>query len=63
MFFFSLTFLFSFFFFFMMFSFDFTALLHTYFKLEDISTLKITGLEGKEFIDSLKNDVTKTKLF
>lgn len=37
-------------------SFDFTALLHTYFKLEDISTLKITGLEGKEFIDSLKND-------
>jgi len=35
--------------------FDFTTLLHTYFKLNDISTCKLTGFAGCHFLDKVVN--------
>jgi len=32
---------------------DFTSAFHTYFELSDVSTLKIKGLQGKKYLDSL----------
>ncbi|KAF7543823.1 hypothetical protein G7Z17_g10421 [Cylindrodendrum hubeiense] len=34
-------------------SFDFQTLLHTYFKVNDISSIEVSGLEDSEFIDKL----------
>lgn len=36
-------------------SFDFTTLLHTYFKVDDITSCKITGFNGCQFADKVKN--------
>lgn len=35
-------------------TFDFTALLHTYFRTDDISLVEITGFKGVSYIDKLK---------
>jgi glucose-6-phosphate 1-epimerase len=37
--------------------FDFTAALHTYFNVSDVSKISVTGLEDTEFIDTLDNTV------
>lgn len=36
-------------------SFDFTTLLHTYFKVNDITTSKIIGFKGCQYLDKVKN--------
>lgn len=36
--------------------FQFTALLHTYFNVESIDSVKIEGLKGLQFSDKLKNN-------
>ena len=42
-------------------SFEFQFLLHTYFKVSDISKVAITGLSGTEYIDKVLNASTHTQ--
>lgn len=41
--------------------FDLQVLLHTYFKVEDISSVKITGLDGASYIDKVDAKKEKTQ--
>ncbi|KNG49798.1 protein kinase [Stemphylium lycopersici] len=42
-------------------SFEFQFLLHTYFKIQDVSKIAITGLSGTEYIDKVLNASTHTQ--
>ncbi|KAF1845183.1 galactose mutarotase-like protein [Cucurbitaria berberidis CBS 394.84] len=42
-------------------SFEFQFLLHTYFKIQDISKIAITGLSGTEYIDKVLDATTHTQ--
>ncbi|KAK2745859.1 hypothetical protein FQN57_003472 [Myotisia sp. PD_48] len=42
-------------------SFEFQTLLHTYFRIEDISKTRISGLRGKTYVDKVKNAETFTE--
>ncbi|KAH7153143.1 galactose mutarotase-like domain-containing protein [Dactylonectria macrodidyma] len=41
--------------------FDFQTLLHTYFKIDDISSTEVSGLEDSEYIDKLANQAVVTQ--
>lgn len=41
--------------------FQFTALLHTYFNIESINSVKIEGFNGLQYADKLKNNETSTE--
>ncbi|KAL4928843.1 class II aldolase/adducin N-terminal [Aspergillus undulatus] len=42
-------------------SFEFQVLLHTYFAVEDISSIRVKGLNGKTYIDKVANATEKTE--
>jgi glucose-6-phosphate 1-epimerase len=42
-------------------SFEFQFLLHTYFRIQDVSKIAITGLSGTEYIDKVLNASTHTQ--
>ncbi|XP_054754519.2 uncharacterized protein LOC129260578 [Lytechinus pictus] len=41
--------------------FDFTCLLHTYFRVDDIANVSITGLNGLEYVDKIRGGATFTE--
>jgi glucose-6-phosphate 1-epimerase len=42
-------------------TFEFQTLLHTYFKINDITSIKVSGLEGSEYLDKVDSLKTKTQ--
>ncbi|KAH6885845.1 galactose mutarotase-like domain-containing protein [Thelonectria olida] len=42
-------------------SFEFQTLLHTYFKINDVASVEVSGLEDSEYIDKLDNLATVTQ--